>query len=411
MTSVCQQSRAGGLPGAVEGKPWEPTRSFGSLFAGIGGLDLGLERAGWVCQWQAETDDYATKVLERHWPDVTRFGDVRECGNDNLEPVDLVCGGFPCTDVSVAGRRAGLAGEQSGLWWEFHRIIAELAPRWLVIENVPGLLSSGSRRDMGTIIGALGKLGYMGAYRVLDAQYFGVAQRRRRVFIIGHLGDGRAAEVLFERASRAWNPAPSREKKQETAATLTRGSARGRGVNPPGRRREDDVNLVARPLAFSKTTDHYDTSQQTYVAYGVSENQRAEVRLTPYSRQITTGGGKPGQGYPCVAFANVSDGSSVRSAINLAPPLTNRHGDPGSVASLLGVRRLTPMECERLQGFPDDWTAGQSDSARYRQLGNAVCVPVAEWIGRRILAAEGQRRRGRKIIEADEGRNDDTCDY
>ncbi len=364
----------------------------GSLFSGIGGLDKGLEQAGFKVGWQVEIDEYATRVLEKHWPDVTRFRDVREHGVNNLKPVDLICGGFPCTDVSVAGRRAGLAGKQSGLWWEFHRIIAELAPRWIVIENVAGLLSSGNRQDMGAIIGALGKLGYMGAYRVLDAQYFGVAQRRRRVFIVGYLGDGRAAEVLFERKSSAWDPAPSREKEQKNAATLTRGSSASRGVNPPGRRREDDVNLVvatpiARPLVASGT-NHYDPSQQTYVAYGVSENQRAEVRLTPYSRQIATGGGKPGQGYPCVAFANVADGSSARNATDLVPPLTNRHGDPGSVAGLLGVRRLTPVECERLQGFPDHWTAGQSDSARYRQLGNAVCVPVAQWLGERIIATQ-----------------------
>lgn len=350
-----------------------------------------------VSKWQVEVDDYATKVLEKHWPDVARFRDVRECGAHNLEPVDLVCGGFPCTDVSVAGRRAGLAGERSGLWWEFHRIIAELAPRWIVIENVPGLLSSGSRRDMGIIIGALGKLRYMGAYRVLDAQYFGVAQRRRRVFIIGHLGDGRAAEVLFERAGSTWNPAPSKEEGQNNAATLTRGSARGRGVNEPGRRREDGVNLVGTTAIdvrnLREQPDGISGTLQAKKTGGYSLNYQNPI-VTPVARPLVSSGTNhydtSQQTY--VAFANVSDGSSARNAVDLAPPLTNRHGDPGSVAGVLGVRRLTPIECERLQGFPDGWTAGQSDSARYRQLGNAVCVPVAEWIGRRIMNVQGRDR-------------------
>lgn len=126
-------------------------------------------------------------------------------------------------------------------------------------------------------------------------------------------------------------------------------------------------------------------SDKQFVAFGVSENQRSELRLTEYSRQISSGGGKPGQGYPCVAFANVSDGSGARNAGDLAQLLTGRHGDPGSVAGSFGVRRLMPIECERLQGFPDGWTAGQSDTARYKQLGNAVCVNVAEWIGKRIV--------------------------
>jgi len=170
-------------------------------------------------KWQVEIDDYCARVLEKHWPNVRRYRDVKEVGVHNLEPVELICGGFPCQDVSVAGKRAGLAGERSGLWSEFHRVIAELQPRWVVIENVPGLLSSNNGQDMGAILGALAELGYGWAYRVLDAQYFGVAQRRRRVFIVGCLGDaGCAAQVLFESESCERDTPPSRETGEGTSS-------------------------------------------------------------------------------------------------------------------------------------------------------------------------------------------------
>jgi DNA-cytosine methyltransferase len=163
--------------------------TVGSLFSGIGGIDLGLERAGMKVVWQVENNEFCRKALRKHWPGVKLYGDIREIQGNELEPVDLICGGFPCQDLSVAGKRAGLAGERSGLFYEFARIIDELAPRWVLIENVPGLLSSNGGRDMGAVLGTLAELGYGYAYRVLDAQYFGVAQRRRRVFIVGCFGD------------------------------------------------------------------------------------------------------------------------------------------------------------------------------------------------------------------------------
>ena len=128
---------------------------FGSLFSGIGGFDLGFERAGMECAWQVETDIRARGVLARHWPEVERYEDVRNVGRNDLRAVDVVCGGFPCQDVSIAGRRAGLAGERSGLWFEFHRVLDELRPRWCIIENVPGLLSSNAGRDFATILSGL----------------------------------------------------------------------------------------------------------------------------------------------------------------------------------------------------------------------------------------------------------------
>ena len=162
------------------------TLTFGSLFAGIGGLDLGLERAGMECKWQVEIDDYATKVLEKHWPNVARFRDVRECGKHNLEPVDLICGGFPCQDVSLAGKRAGLEGKRTTLWSEFHRIICETRPRWVLAENVPGLLSSDDGRFFGKVLRDLAESGYDAEWDCIPAAAVGAPHFRDRLFIIAY---------------------------------------------------------------------------------------------------------------------------------------------------------------------------------------------------------------------------------
>lgn len=275
--------------------------TFGSLFAGIGGFDLGLERADMECMWQVEIEDFPRRVLEAHWPGLYRPLDVCDVGGETLEPVGLICGGFPCQDLSVAGKRAGLAGERSGLFYEFARIIDELAPRWVLIENVPGLLSSNGGRDMGAVLGTLAEFGYGYAYRVLDAQYFGVAQQRRRVFIVGCLGDAAsAAKVLFEPES--------------CAGGAPQNKATGR---------------VFSALLASRA------------------------------------------GTSCVGGMRGETGYLIWDRAKNA------------------VRRPTPVECERLQGFPDGWTAidGENtpDSPRYKAIGNAVCVNVAEWIGRRIM--------------------------
>lgn len=213
---------------------------FGSLFAGIGGFDLALERAGMTCAFQVEIDPECRRVLAERWPDVPRYADIRHVRRNEIHvpTIDLLCGGFPCQDISVAGKRAGLAGQRSGLWWEFHRLIDELAPEWVLAENVPGLLSSGNRHDMGIVIGSLSELGYGVAWRVLDAQNFGVPQRRRRVFIVGHRGEPWSApsEILFEPESVPWDSAARRTSAKDitapsTVSTLQGGGKRGYRVD------------------------------------------------------------------------------------------------------------------------------------------------------------------------------------
>jgi DNA (cytosine-5)-methyltransferase 1 len=356
-----------------------------SLFSGIGGFDLGFDRAGMVCAGQVEFDEKARAVLAKHWPDVPRLNDVREVNGDEFGSIDLICGGFPCQDVSVAGRRAGLAGERSGLWHEFHRLIDAVKPGIVVIENVPGLLSSNGGADFAVILRGLVECGYGVAWRILDAQYFGVAQRRRRVFIVGSLGSGRAAEVLFEREGGAGDIAESRQAGAGIAHVVTGSSVSSgyrydpngeelivtatlnSGGNKGGFRTEPGEHLVAVPLRAE--------------GHDASEDGTGRQNLIPV-----------------LAFTERTrpDGRTFEAQEDLAYALTN----PGSggrthsrqIAGGFGVRRLTPVECERLQGFPDGHTEGQSDSARYRQLGNAIAVPVAEWLGRRIAEAQQQEK-------------------
>lgn len=408
---------------------------YGSLFSGIGGFDLGLDRAGMECAWQCEIEPFPVRVLERHWPGVTRYGDIREVDTDAIERVDLICGGFPCQDLSVAGKRAGLAGERSGLFFEFIRIADAVAPKWVLIENVPGLLSSNKGEDFAVVLEHL--TGFRPAvpdkwrnsgictgpkrtavWRVLDAQYFGVAQRRRRVFIVASAGDGRrAAEVLLEPESGAGDSPPSRSAGAHIAASLTAGIGPS---GPAGRRREDDVNLVTQALTgtFANGGADDNKAQAGFLIPAVSRalttsNQRIDVETETFVLQDVRGlrdkkqhgigvseGDAPmytldGTSQRAVAFTQnqrdelrlVGGDGAIVGALAAEPGMKQQ----SYISESMSVRRLTPRECERLQGFPDDWTLlddKTADSPRYRAAGNAVCVKVAEWLGVRIAEVD-----------------------
>lgn len=164
---------------------------FGSLFSGLGGMDLGLERAGMKCAWQVEIDEHKRRVLQRHWPNVPKYNDVRECGKHNLEPVDIVAGGFPCQDVSVAGPRIGINGARSRLWSEFFRIVSELRPRYALVENVTGLLDRGIQQ----VLGDLAQIRYDAEWEVLPACPFGAPHPRERVFIVAYPASERSGQL------------------------------------------------------------------------------------------------------------------------------------------------------------------------------------------------------------------------
>ena len=189
------------------------TMNFISLFAGIGGFDLGLEQAGMTCVAQVEIDEFCLKVLNKHWPDVPKYKDVCDVGKNNLPSADLICGGFPCQDVSLAGKRAGLEGKRSTLWSEFSRIICELKPRWVVIENVPGLFSSDDGRFFSIILRELAESGYDAEWEVIPASAFGAPHRRERIFIVGYTQGLSIIDNIFRQShydifskSQTWKP-------------------------------------------------------------------------------------------------------------------------------------------------------------------------------------------------------------
>jgi DNA (cytosine-5)-methyltransferase 1 len=207
-------------------------RTAVSLFAGIGGFDLALEKSGIQVVASVEIDKKAQAVLARHFPNAKQFNDVEEVTGEQLilagfNPANgIITGGFPCQDLSVAGKRAGLAGKRSGLFWEICRLIDETRSQTVILENVPGLLSSNNGKDMAVVIEALVERGYRLAWRVLDAQYFGVPQRRKRVFIVASLGNsGRAPEEILDlRESRTRYLAESESKRQNASRKVAEGS-------------------------------------------------------------------------------------------------------------------------------------------------------------------------------------------
>jgi DNA (cytosine-5)-methyltransferase 1 len=214
--------------------PTKPKRlTLGSLFAGIGGFDLGFERAGFETVWQVEIDDYCRRVLERHFPRAERFGDIRECGAHNLKPVDVICGGFPCQDISEAGKRAGIDGERSGLWSEMFRIAGELRPRFLLVENVPALL----RRGVERVLGDLASIGYDAEWDVVGIDAFGASQHRERIWILAYPNNSGLEGPVW-----AGKPYPPRQERPAAHCEPLRSAC---GLWPPGPRAVDDIPRMA----------------------------------------------------------------------------------------------------------------------------------------------------------------------
>jgi DNA (cytosine-5)-methyltransferase 1 len=437
---------------------------FLSVCSGIEAASSAWHPLGWKAVAFSEIEPFPCAVLAHHYPDVPNLGDMTKFKDWPDYAIDLLAGGTPCQSFSVAGLRKGLDDPRGNLMLTYGAIAAKYRPRWLAWENVPGVLSSNGGRDFGTFLGMLGQLGYGFAYRVLDAQYFGVAQRRRRVFVVGCLGDWRsAAAVLFERHSLQGNPAPSR-KAGKIAPTIPSRSSAGGGLGT-------DFDCDGGLLRVAPTLDQragrsgensFATSGGLIETLCVATGQAgAEIGAdmaptlscnheAPYiagcvpfdTTQITSAANysNPQPGDPChplaagahapaIAFHGSQDpdvsgdvthpvGRNQGQETCVAVALRGREGgataelgdevqnclrassgggDKPHVLTAMQVRRLTPRECERLQGFPDDYTlipwrkkpADQCpDGPRYKALGNSWAVPVARWIGERIQAVE-----------------------
>lgn len=401
----------------------------GSLFAGVGGFDLGFEQTGrFESAWMSEWDKHAESVLRRRFPNARQLGDITKVDPAQLEPVDVVVGGFPCQDLSVAGKRAGLAGERSGLFHEFVRIVRGLPrrPSFVVVENVPGMLSSQQGRDFAVVLSEVAQeWGAVSvAWRVLDSQYFGVAQRRRRVFLVLDLAGERAPEVLALEQGSVGDP-PSRIKAQSQSPEDARGCAeRGRpcfsrhdqsgtcrevSVAPCLSAKADnccDIPMVLEQQPFSPHGHYrYENSDQSATlqdrenrlaghTHLVAQTYRKSARPTSVDTPETWVRDE------VTNTLNTFDVGDVRATtvavqgvdlynqtltgdVHVPLRTAQGHGAPAVAPSTI-VRRLTPDECCILQGFPPDWNDGQADSHRYKQMGNAVTVTVAKWIAERM---------------------------
>lgn len=343
-----------------------------SLFSGVGGFDMGLENAGMKTVFQCELDKHCQSILQRHWPHVPKWDDVKTLtGKHILEhapQVDVVAWGSPCQDLSVAGRRAGLAGNQSELFFEGIRIIKELRqesnnvyPRISIWENVFGAIHSNKGADFGRVLDEMAEAGALVIeWRVLDAQYFNIPQRRRRIFVVA-IFDPATAErcpdpLLPVEKGVQWDFAQS----QTAWKTFAHSSAISAG---DGGQPIDDYNQIVGSLAAS---DHKFPQQQQ-----AHEGKIVISKATGFDSTM------------CMGNANddVSPPVKVGSGIGIVSPPAVFYAPKNQPI----VRRLTPLECERLMGWPDNHTDGQADINRYKQCGNGVASPVAQWVGKQLM--------------------------
>jgi len=375
-------------------------RTAVSLFAGVGGFDLALERAGIRVVASVEWDKKAQEVLKKHFPKSEIFGDIQGVTGEQLRSAGfdpsngIITGGFPCQDLSVAGKRAGLAGKRSGLFWEICRLLDETRSQTVILENVPGLLSSNNGGDMAVVIEALVERGYRVGWRVLDAQHFGVPQRRRRVFIVGCLGnDGPSPEeILALGESRARYLETSREKRKNTprsiAESVGNSSINSKILTIDGTR-VGDVR-VSDDQTMQTVIQRWGTGGGNVPAIfpiDLRNALRDADKLDAQNRQ-GLGIGNEGDASPTITNAFVPGVATIVGTLQARDYKGLNHEGARDGKAIIGessqVRRLTPTECERLQGFPDGWTEGQADSHRYKQMGNAVAVPVVQWLIDRV---------------------------
>jgi DNA (cytosine-5)-methyltransferase 1 len=384
-----------------------------SVCSGIEAATVAWHPLGWEAAAFSEIEAFPRAVLSHHYPDVPLHGDFTMIGADQYGAIDLLVGGTPCQSFSVAGLRGGMDDERGQLALQFLKLLDRTRARWVVWENVPGVLSSNGGRDFGSLLGGLVELGYGFAYRILDAQFFGVPQRRRRVFVVGHLGDWRcAAAVLFERHSLSGHPAPRREAREGTASRASCGFEVGGTLGPRVSRLTTDecangaaivahCENVSRSLTACKTaTGRLDPNEQEFIAFTAKDHGADASDISPTLRSGSHSGSHANGGVmPAVAFTASEQANSYAWERDVYPTLNAQVPNDSSniqqgIRQGSAVRRLTPRECERLQGFPDDYTLisyrgkTAADGPRYKALGNSMAVPVMRWIGERIAAVE-----------------------
>ena len=379
-----------------------------SVCSGIEAASQAWHPLGWEPAAFSEIEAFPSAVLSHHYPSVPNLGDMTRYKEWNLNgSIDLLVGGTPRQSFSVAGLRKGMDDPRGNLAIVFLGLADHFRPRWVVWENVPGVLSSSGGRDFGSFLGGLGQLGYGWAYRVLDAQYVrvqshprAVPQRRRRVFVVGYLGDWRrAAAVLLERESLSGNPAPSRTTGERVATSVTQ-------CPPFSRTGNERVEAEAMVVAFDP--DQSSNPKATHQASVEHSPPLIKSRPPAVAGVSPTLRGRANSSHRADSQAYVPDTWPQQ----VSPTLNAQYGEKMGLEdqnalhggglfvaadmqrSASGVRRLTPTECERLQGFPDGYTLvpyrgkPASDGPRYKALGNSMAVNVMRWIGERIAEAD-----------------------
>jgi DNA (cytosine-5)-methyltransferase 1 len=367
-------------------------------FAGIGSARLAAERAGWRCVWSCERDPVARDVYGRQFGRPPDAADLLDVSPADIPESDCWVGGFPCQDLSVAGQRRGFGGERSVLVFRFLKLARAVRPPWLLLENVPGLLSVRGGADFGALLIALEDAGYVGAWRVLDARWFGVPQRRRRVFLLARRAGAPGpdpAEILLEPegmrggaekggaagedvAKPLGTSTKGRQCDLDHGALVTNTIPSSLGSGPLGYGGKDELIQVSpripAHLAKSADSDGNGLVADPIIAnkgkcysHEGSHNFRLRNVVTFDLQQITA--------------------PAHRAACEPGSPAPTLNGNYTGVAHATGVRRLMPIEAERLQGLPDNYTNGHADTVRYRLIGNAMAVPCVEWIFRRLRSA------------------------
>ncbi|MBS3938713.1 MAG: DNA cytosine methyltransferase [Peptococcaceae bacterium] len=393
--------------------------SLGSLFDGIGGFPFAGMRVGLVPVWASEIDPFSIRVTETRFPKMLQVGDITKLSGKELPPVDVVCGGSPCQDLSVArANRAGLQGGRSVLFFEQIRVIKELRnhceskgatadsirPRYMVWENVPGAFSSAGGKDFQTVLEEICRIAdgnvsvprppggvwkpagailgdqFSVAWRTYDAQYWGLPQRRRRIFLAADFGGHTAPKILFEQDRLFGDSPESGEARQGAAVRL------GAGAENPSGNPSDRSTLSYMPTTADRHRVFSQQRSNKYICNNVTSTQTARQYKDSTDLVLVINATPSDGDVAGLDLRNgVENGDISRTLLSKTTggyALNNVH--PVRVGKL--VRRLTPLECERCQGFPDHWTniPGASDSARYRALGNSVAIPCAQHVLRGI---------------------------
>lgn len=348
-----------------------------SLFAGIGGFDLALNRQGHECVYVNEWDKYAAQTYEKNFKHKPDTRDIKTVSTDEIPGHDLLVGGFPCQSFSIAGKRGGFSDTRGTLFFEIARILRNKRPRHFILENVKGLLSHDSGKTFSTILGVLSDLGYEYQWQVLNSKDFGVPQNRERIFIVGHLRGQPRPKVFPLRSEAETNIGGDKkfinlqlEGAKITNKTRTIQARYHKGYSS---RYGENSGVIVPTIRASQ---HKSGDNQTLVA------QRIPLKFLTRNQRKIEGD-----------YAYTVDGANTGGVIISRPHGFNKGGEKSipnmrfsSIQNELvnGIRRLTPTECERLQGFPDNWTKGVSDTQRYKCLGNAVTVNVVEEIVKRL---------------------------